>query len=106
MSHLSVLFFSVPWSSLMSSLKQTFLQAAAPLYCHTQKQLMCTIEGPIRDQVLPRCFKTRKIMGVHSPGETELQGLLQVLPQTVLRIFLLGIASCQQRARERSQKRK
>lgn len=37
---------------------------------------------------------TLKWMCVVSPGEAELQGLLQVLPQTVLRILLLDIASC------------
>lgn len=35
-----------------------------------------------------------KWMCVVSPGEAELQSFLQVLPQTVLRILLLGIASC------------
>lgn len=42
---------------------------------------------------------------VASPGEAELQGLLQVLPQAVLRILLLGIVSCRHAATNRLQRR-
>lgn len=39
-------------------------------------------------------------MEVDSPGQTELQGLLQVLPQALLGVLLVGVAACRHTGRK------